>query len=131
MQELEKREERLLLPLQRPKRAPTLTGLQGRKPLNEKEKIIADRKYVEKLINDPSTRPSETINRANHTYSILYIIDEERIFVHGVWMIKGDTFYYMELISDGEVEAWRIEWADRWGHPMVKKTIEVWNEGYS
>jgi len=70
-------------------------------PLNEKEKIIADRKYVEKLINDPSTRPSETINRANHTYSILYIIDEERIFVHGVWMIKGDTFYYMELISDG------------------------------
>ena len=68
-------------------------------PLNEMEKIISDEKYLEKLVGD-SSAPSETINRANHTYSILYIFEEDRTLVHGVWMIKDDTFYYMELVSN-------------------------------
>ena len=68
-------------------------------PLNEMETIISDEKYLEKLVGD-SSAPSETINRANHTYSILYIFEEDRTLVHGVWMIKDDTFYYMELVSN-------------------------------
>ena len=68
-------------------------------PLNEMEKIISDEKYLEKLVGD-SSAPRETINRANHTYSILYIYEEDRTLVHGVWMIKDDTFYYMELVSN-------------------------------
>ena len=70
-------------------------------PLNEMEKIISDEKYLEKLVDDDSDAPIETINRANHTYSILYILGEGRTLVHGVWMIKDHTFYYMEVVSDG------------------------------
>lgn len=34
----------------------------------------------------------------------------------------ADNFHTeMERISDGELEAWRIEWVDRFSHPMVKK----------
>jgi len=44
--------------------------------------------------------------------------------------VADDFHTEMERISDGELEAWRIEWVDRWAHPMVKKTIETWNEGY-
>ena len=75
-------------------------------PLNELEKIIVG-KYLEKVTNttDPNFYkgwvPSETINRVNRTYSILYNRNEEKTLVHGIWMIKGNTFYYMELVSDG------------------------------
>ena len=69
-------------------------------PLNEMEKIISDEKYLEKLVGD-SSAPRETINRANHTYSILYIDGEDRTLVHGVWMIKDNTFYYMEVVDGG------------------------------
>ena len=64
------------------------------------EKIISDEKYLEKLVDDSSAAPSETINRANHTYSILYNFDGDRTLVHGVWMIKDNTFYYMELVRE-------------------------------
>ncbi len=77
-------------------------------PLNEFEKIIADKKYLEKFVintTDPNlykgVAPAETINRTNRTYSILYIVNGEKRLVHGIWMIKGDNFYYMELVSDG------------------------------
>ena len=34
----------------------------------------------------------------------------------------ADNFHTeMERISDGELEAWRIEWVNRFDHPMVKK----------
>ena len=34
----------------------------------------------------------------------------------------ADDFHtMMERLSDGELEAWRIEWVDRFSHPMVKK----------
>jgi hypothetical protein len=72
-------------------------------PLNEMEKIISDEKYLEKLVDDDSDAPIETINRANHTYSILYINGEERTLVHGVWMIKDNNFYYMEVVDGGMV----------------------------
>jgi len=53
---------------------------------------------------------------------------EERVV--GACEVADDFHTEMERISDGEIEAWRIEWVDRWAHPMVKKTIETWNEGY-
>ena len=70
-------------------------------PLNEMEKIISDEKYLEKLVDGSEDSPWELINRANHTYSILYIDGEDRTLVHGVWMIKDNTFYYMEVVDGG------------------------------
>ena len=73
------------------------------------------------------------IEDAEHFVStyICHDNDYSEEFVVSSQEVENDFHTQMELISDGEVEAWRIEWADRWGHPMVKKTIEVWNEGYS
>jgi hypothetical protein len=93
--------------LEKPPTADELLDSMGT-PLNEFEKIIADKKYLEKFVintTDPNlykgVAPAETINRTNRTYSILYIVDGEKRLVHGIWMIKGDNFYYMELVSDG------------------------------
>jgi len=77
-------------------------------PLNKFEKIIADKKYLEKFVTktgDPKSyhgfEPAENINRTNRTYSILYIQDGVKTLVHGIWMIKSNNLYYMELVADG------------------------------
>ncbi|MFL2450458.1 MAG: SHD1 domain-containing protein [Verrucomicrobiales bacterium] len=79
-------------------------------PLNKFEKNIADKKYIEKFeINtaDPNLRdgfePAETINRTNRTYSILYTDNGVKELVHGIWMIKGNDLYYIELVADGKL----------------------------
>jgi hypothetical protein len=75
-------------------------------PLNEKGKMIVG-KYLEKLTSttDPGfyagDAPSETINRVNRTYSILYDDGDEKNLVHGIWMIQGDGYNYMEMVSNG------------------------------
>ena len=77
-------------------------------PLNKFEKIIADKKYLEKSVVNTADQnshdgfePCETINRTNRTYSILYSEDGEKDLVHGIWMIKGNNLYWMELVWDG------------------------------
>ena len=77
-------------------------------PLNKFEKIIADKKYLEKFVTNSADQnfndvfePAETINRTNRTYSILYSEDREKTLVHGIWMIKGNNLYWMELVADG------------------------------
>jgi len=79
-----------------------------RTPLNKFEKIIVDKKYLEKSVVNTAVQnshdgfePCETINRTNRTYSILYSEDGEKDLVHGIWMIKGKTLYWMELVCDG------------------------------
>ena len=75
-------------------------------PLNEKEKMIVG-KYLERVTsaNDPGLyaggAPREMINRGNRTYSILYDDGKETTLVHGIWMIQGNDFYYIEMISNG------------------------------
>ncbi len=74
--------------------------------LNEKEKMIVG-KYLERLTSttDPGLyaddAPRETINRGNRTYSILYDDGDEKNLVHGIWMIQGNDYYYMEMVSNG------------------------------
>ena len=77
-------------------------------PLNKFEKIIADKKYLEKSVVNTADQNShdgfercETINRTNRTYSILNSVDGEKYLVHGIWMIKGNNLYWMELVLDG------------------------------
>ena len=59
-------------------------------PLNEKEKMIVG-KYLEKLTSTANPglyagdAPSETINRGNRTYSILYDAGDEKTLVHGIY----------------------------------------------
>ena len=75
-------------------------------PLNEKEEMIVG-KYLERVTsaNDPGLyagdAPRETINRGNRTYSILYDDGEESSLVHGIWIIQGNDYYYMEMIANG------------------------------
>ena len=75
-------------------------------PLNEKEEMIVG-KYLERLASttDPGLyaddAPRETINRGNRTYSILYADGEETSLVHGIWIIQGNDYYYMEMIANG------------------------------
>ena len=75
-------------------------------PLNKNEKKIVG-KYLERVTsaNNPGLyagdAPRETINRGNRTYSILYDDGEETTLVHGIWMIQGDDYYYMEMIANG------------------------------
>jgi len=75
-------------------------------PLNEKEEMIVG-KYLERLTDaaDPGRyagdAPRETINRGDRTYSILYADGDEKTLVHGIWMIQGNDYYYMEMISNG------------------------------
>ena len=75
-------------------------------PLNQFEKIIANNKYLEKsVVNEavPNSHdvfePAETINRANRIYSILYSEESQKDLVHGIWMIKDNHLYWMELVS--------------------------------
>ena len=73
-----------------------------------------------------------SIEDAEH-FVQMYICHENEYseeYVVGAKEVANDFHTEMEKISDGELEAWRIEWVDRWAHPMVKKTIETWNEGY-
>ena len=44
---------------------------------------------------------------------------EERVV--GACEVADNFHTEMERISDGELEAWRIEWVNRFDHPMVKK----------
>ena len=75
-------------------------------PLSGKGKMIVG-KYLEKLTStkDPGLyagdAPSETINRGNRTYSILYDQGDEKNLVHGIWMIQGNDYYYTEMVSNG------------------------------
>jgi hypothetical protein len=75
-------------------------------PLNEKEEMIVG-KYLERLTSttDPGLyaddAPRETINRGNRTYSVLYDDGEEKTLVHGIWIIQGNDYYYVEMISNG------------------------------
>ena len=75
-------------------------------PLNKNEKKIVG-KYLERVTsaNNPGLyagdAPRETINRGNRTYSILYDDGEETTLVHGIWMIQGNDYYYIEMIANG------------------------------
>jgi hypothetical protein len=75
-------------------------------PLNEKEEMIVG-KYLEGLTSTANPglyagdAPSETINRGNRTYSILYDDGDEKTLVHGIWMIQGNDYYYMGMIANG------------------------------
>ena len=98
-------------------------------PLNEMEKIISDEKYLEKLVDGSEDAPWELINRANHTYSILYIDGEDRTLVHGVWMIKDNTFYYMEVV-DGGIQIPEEE-REVWWCPIIsleRDKIQLYND---
>ena len=98
-------------------------------PLNEMEKIISDEKYLEKLVDGSEDSPWELINRANHTYSILYIDGEDRTLVHGVWMIKDNTFYYMEVV-DGGIQIPEEE-REVWWCPIIslkRDKIQLYND---
>jgi len=35
--------------------------------------------------------------------------------------VDADFATEMEIMSDGELEAWRIDWIERFSHPMVQK----------
>lgn len=75
-------------------------------PLSEKEEMIVG-KYLERLTSTANPglyagdAPSETINRGNRTYSILYDDGDEKTLVHGIWMIQGNDYYYMGMIANG------------------------------
>ena len=64
-----------------------------------------------------------SIEDAEHFVSYFICHDNEysEEYVVGANEVENDFHTQMELISDGEVEAWRIEWVDRFKHPMVKK----------
>ena len=113
------------------KKSPTVEELLNSigTPLNEMEKIISDEKYLEKVFDGSEDSPWELINRANHTYSILYIDGEDRTLVHGVWMIKDNTFYYMEVV-DGGIQIPEEE-REVWWCPIIsleRDKIQLYND---